>query len=119
MKPTLDTARDRAQVRRDESAQLQVDILQDQRSIMKPPKTISAAEFEGRCTELIERVTRTRQPLLITRRGKPVAQISPYATSKARGRKAMRAKPLGPLPGRRLYERAPLPPIDEEWEAMP
>ena len=86
---------------------------------MKPPKTISAAEFEGRCTELIERVTRTRQPLLITRRGKPVAQISPYAASKTRGRKAMRAKPPSPLRGSILYERAPPPPIDEEWDAMP
>jgi prevent-host-death family protein len=86
---------------------------------MKPPKTISAAEFEGRCTELIERVTRTRRPLLITRRGKPVAQVAPYSASKTRDRKAMRVKPLSPLPGKRLYERAPLPPIDAEWDDMP
>jgi prevent-host-death family protein len=98
---------------------LKVDILQDQRSIMKPPKTISASEFEGRCTELIERVTRTRQPLLITRRGKPVAQVSPYAASKPRGRKAMRAKPLRPLPGNILRERSPLSSNDEDWEPMP
>ena len=86
---------------------------------MKPPKTISAAEFKGHCTELIELVTRTRQPLLITRRGKPVAQVSPYVASKTRGKKAMRAKPLGPLPGSILHKRVPLSPIDEEWDAMP
>jgi prevent-host-death family protein len=86
---------------------------------MKPPKTISTAEFEGHCTELIKLVTRTRQPLLITRRGKPVAQVSPYVASKTRGKKAMRAKPLGPLPSRIRHERAPLSPIDEEWDAMP
>jgi prevent-host-death family protein len=93
--------------------------LRDQKSIMKPPKTISAAEFEGHCTELIERVTRTRQPLLITRRGKPVAQVSPYVASKTRGKKAMRAKPLRPLAGNTRYQRDQTSPIDEEWDAMP
>jgi prevent-host-death family protein len=109
----------RAQLRRDEPAQLQADILQDQRPIMKPPKTISAAEFEGRCTELIERVTRTRQPLLITRRGKPVAQVSPYMASKTRGKKAIRAKPLSPLLGSIPHGRSPPSEFDEEWDDMP
>jgi prevent-host-death family protein len=86
---------------------------------MKPPKTITAAEFEGRCNELIELVTRTRQPLLITRRGKPVAQISAYAASKTRGRKAMRVKPLDPFEGSGLYEEELISPIDVEWDATP
>ena len=46
-------------------------------SIMKPPKTISADEFAGRCEELFEFVQRERQPLLIMQEGKPIAQVSP------------------------------------------
>jgi hypothetical protein len=39
-------------------------------SAMKRPKTSMAAEFEERCNGLIELVTRTRRPLLITLRSK-------------------------------------------------
>jgi antitoxin (DNA-binding transcriptional repressor) of toxin-antitoxin stability system len=88
-------------------------------SVMKAPKTISAAEFAGRCKELIELVTRARQPLLITRRGKPVAQIAPFNSSKTRGKKAMRAMPLNPLEGSILYEGDLISPIDVKWKAMP
>ena len=86
---------------------------------MKAPKTISAAEFSGRCNELIELVTRRRQPLLITRRGKAVAQISPFSSGKTRGKKAMRAKPLNPLEDSILYEGDLISPIDAEWKEMP
>lgn len=87
--------------------------------VMKPAKTISATEFEGRCKELIELVTRARQPLLITRRGKPVAQIAPFNYSKTGGKKAMRAMPLNPLEGSILYEGDLISPIDVKWKAMP
>jgi prevent-host-death family protein len=86
---------------------------------MKAPKTISAAEFSGRCKELIELVTRTRQPLLITRRGKAVAQISPFSPSKARGKKALRAQPLNSLEDSILYEGDLISPIDVRWKSMP
>ncbi len=86
---------------------------------MKSPKTISATEFEGRCKELIELVTRTRQPLLIMRRGKAIAQISPFSSGKTRGKKAMRAKPLNPLEDSILHEGDLLSPIDVKWKAMP
>ncbi len=89
------------------------------RPVMKPPKSITATEFEGRCNELVEQVRRTRQPLLITRRGKPVAQLSPYAPRKARGKKAKRVEPLNPLEGSLLYEGDLISPIDVEWDAMP
>jgi antitoxin (DNA-binding transcriptional repressor) of toxin-antitoxin stability system len=88
-------------------------------SAVKPPKTITSVEFECRCSELIELVRRARQPLLITRRGKPVAQLSPYLPGKTRGKKAMRAKPLNPLEDSILYEGDLISPIDTDWEAMP
>lgn len=35
------------------------------------------AEFKATCLAALEHVRRTRKPILITKRGKPVAQIDP------------------------------------------
>jgi prevent-host-death family protein len=43
-------------------------------------KTIAAAEFKARCLTLLEDVRSTKQPLLITKRGKPVAKLVPVNT---------------------------------------
>jgi prevent-host-death family protein len=40
-------------------------------------KTIAAAEFKAHCLTLMEDVRSTKQPLLITKRGKPVAKLVP------------------------------------------
>jgi prevent-host-death family protein len=40
-------------------------------------KTIAAAEFKARCLTLMEDVRSTREPLIITKRGKPVAKLVP------------------------------------------
>jgi prevent-host-death family protein len=40
-------------------------------------KTISAADFKARCLNLMEDVRKTREPVLITKRGKPVAKLVP------------------------------------------
>jgi hypothetical protein len=53
------------------------------------------------------------------RRGKAVAQVSPFSSSKTHGKKAMRAKPLNPLEDGMLYEGDLLSPIDVKWKAMP
>jgi prevent-host-death family protein len=57
------------------------------------PRAVSAFEFEARCADLVEEVRRIRRPLLITRRGKPVAQLSPYPCGrKVRGKKAIHVR---------------------------
>ena len=38
---------------------------------------ISISEFKAKCLGLIDEVQKTRQPLRITRRGKPVAEVIP------------------------------------------
>ncbi len=86
---------------------------------MKSLKTVTVVEFEGRCKDLLEFVRRTRQPLLITRKGKPLAQISPYVSRKPRGKKAKRIDPLNPLEGGVLYEGDLISPLDEKWDAVP
>lgn len=40
-------------------------------------KTISAAEFKARCLTLMDDVNSTRETLVITKRGKPVARLVP------------------------------------------
>jgi prevent-host-death family protein len=42
-------------------------------------KTIAAGEFKARCLTLMEDVRSTREPLTITKRGKPVAKLVPVA----------------------------------------
>jgi prevent-host-death family protein len=38
---------------------------------------VSISEFKAKCLGLIEQVHKTRQPLRITRRGRPVAEVIP------------------------------------------
>ena len=40
-------------------------------------KSIPAGEFKTRCLTLMEDVRNTREPVLITKRGKPVAKLVP------------------------------------------
>ncbi len=39
--------------------------------------TISISKFKAQCLGLLERVRKTGEPLLVTRRGHPVAQVVP------------------------------------------
>jgi prevent-host-death family protein len=38
---------------------------------------ISAAEFKARCLKLMDEVAKTREPVVITKRGKAIAQLAP------------------------------------------
>ena len=40
-------------------------------------KTIGAGEFKAKCLHLIDEVAEQRAPLVITKRGKPVAKLVP------------------------------------------
>jgi prevent-host-death family protein len=47
--------------------------------VMSPskPRTIGAAEFKARCLSILDRVQRTREPVLVTKHGRPVAYVVP------------------------------------------
>ena len=47
-------------------------------------KDVSISEFKAKCLGLIERVEKTRQPLRITRHGKPVAEVIPTGPDRKR-----------------------------------
>jgi len=40
---------------------------------------MAISKFKATCLAVLERVRRTKQPILITRRGEPVAEIAPPA----------------------------------------
>ena len=41
-------------------------------------KGVKASEFKARCLQLMDEVAETREPLVITKHGKPVCQVIPY-----------------------------------------
>lgn len=40
-------------------------------------KTMPAGEFKARCLRVMEQVRKTREPVVITKRGRPVAKLVP------------------------------------------
>ena len=42
---------------------------------------IAAGKFKDTCLKLLDEVAKTRTPVVITKRGKPVAQLMPYLPS--------------------------------------
>ncbi|PYX10872.1 MAG: type II toxin-antitoxin system prevent-host-death family antitoxin [Acidobacteria bacterium] len=45
---------------------------------------ISISEFKAKCLALIEQVRKTRQPLRITRHGRPVVEVIPAGPNRRR-----------------------------------
>jgi prevent-host-death family protein len=44
---------------------------------MKPLRSIAASEFKATCLEILDRVAREGSAYIVTKRGKPVAQVVP------------------------------------------
>ncbi len=47
-------------------------------------KTMGAAEFKAACLRVIDEMSRDQQPVTITKRGKPVAILTPVKESRKR-----------------------------------
>jgi prevent-host-death family protein len=78
---------------------------------MKSPKMVAATEFKAHCLALLEEVRQTRQPLLVTRHGKPVAEVSPYMPKDT--------EQTNPLKGSILFEGDVISPLNEKWDSAP
>jgi len=72
--------------------------------------TIAAGEFKAKCLKLLDQVAAERQTLVITKHGKPVAQLVPAP--------AEEETLFGSMKGSVLYMGDIISPIDVEWEAM-
>jgi len=71
--------------------------------------TIAAGEFKAKCLKLLDEVAEKRQPLLITKHGKPVAQVIPVPGER---------NIVGSMNGSVLWMGDIISPIDVEWDAM-
>ena len=76
--------------------------------IMRPEASIAAVQFKAECLSLLDRLARTRRPLVMTKRGKPVAQLVPMPLAPAL---------FGALAGSVLGEGDFVSGIGEAWDA--
>jgi prevent-host-death family protein len=72
-------------------------------------REIPAGEFKAKCLQLMDDVQATGQPIIITKRGRPVAQLTPVAERPPRGR--------GSLKGTITYHDDVVRPTGEAWDA--
>ena len=77
--------------------------------------TVSATDFKAKCLALIDEMNRTKVPIIVTKRGRPVAELYP-ARAEEEGTKSF----FGYMKGTVLrYDDPFAPAIDPgEWDAM-
>lgn len=73
------------------------------------PRTMSAAEFKAKCLQAMEQVATTGEPVIVTKRGKPIAQLAPIT----RKRKTLRGFLKGRVKGRKDI----ISPVKVVWDA--
>jgi prevent-host-death family protein len=74
---------------------------------------VAISEFKAKCLALLEQVRRTRQPIRITRHGKPVAEVVPPTTLHDR------ASLIGSMKDSKILGDIISPANDEdEWEVL-
>jgi prevent-host-death family protein len=69
------------------------------------PREVPAGEFKAKCLAVLDDVQRTGRSVVVTKRGRPVAQVVPLPATALS------------LRGSLLYEDDLLSPIDVEWDA--
>lgn len=75
---------------------------------------IAISEFKAKCAEVLDRVSKTKQPVRITRHGKPVAEVVPPNLA------VDRDKWIGSLEGKMEFLGDIISPAtdEDEWEAL-
>lgn len=75
----------------------------------KAPEEVPATAFKDACLQLIERVQQTREEIVVTKHGRPVAKLVAFEQGKA---------PLfGYLSGSVTIHGDIVAPLDEAWDA--
>lgn len=70
--------------------------------------SIGAGDFKAKCLQLLNEIAERREPLIITKRGKPIAKVMPIEP----------AQPLfGALRGSVVKADDLISPIGAEWDA--
>lgn len=80
----------------------------------KPVESIAISEFKATCLAVLERVRRTGVPVLVTRRGEPVAEVVPPSQSPSKG------SWLGSMRNTATIEGDLVEPVtaSDEWDAL-
>ena len=75
---------------------------------------MAISEFKAKCLAVLERVRKTRKPILVTRFGEPVAEVVPPAPTKTRG------SWLGSMAGTATIRGDVVGPVttEKEWDAL-
>ncbi len=74
-------------------------------------KTMGICQFKEHALRILDQVAKTREGIVITKRGKPLAQIIPYRS------KEQNPEP-GKLAGTYVFEKDIVSPLGEEiWES--
>ncbi len=75
---------------------------------------VPISEFKAKCLALLERVNKTKQPIRITRHGKPVAEVLPPSPSMDR------SAWIGSLKDSMEFRGDIISPAsdEDEWEAL-
>ena len=74
-------------------------------------QTVKASEFKAKCLALMDEVARTGEPLLITKKGKPVAELRPHPGVR-------RKTPFGVHKGQVETRGDIVTPLEEPWEVL-
>jgi prevent-host-death family protein len=77
---------------------------------MAMSRTIKASEFKAKCLALIDEVARTGERVVITKNGKPIANLVPH--------RAQKRSPFGVWRGQVEIVGDIMSPIGIEWNAM-
>lgn len=72
-------------------------------------KTIGAGKFKAHCLALLDQVAREHETIIVTKRGKPVARLTPITQAEASLREDLK--------GSILKEGDLLSPLSGKWEA--
>ncbi|MBS0545324.1 MAG: type II toxin-antitoxin system Phd/YefM family antitoxin [Proteobacteria bacterium] len=73
-------------------------------------QTIQASEFKARCLALMDEVARSGEVLVVTKNGRPVAELHPYSGGRA-------ASPFGLHPKVEIHGDI-VEPLDEPWMVL-
>ena len=74
----------------------------------KPPRTVPAGEFKAKCLSLLDEVASSGQRIVVTKRGRPVAQVVPVGDARKTS-----------LHGSIVHETDIVSPTGEAWDADP
>lgn len=73
--------------------------------------TIQASEFKAKCLALMDTVARTGEVWVVTKNGRPIAELHPYSGGRT-------GTPFGLHPGLRILGEVIAPEEDTGWEVL-